>query len=76
MFKLIATLVVLVNGQPGNETAGSMTYNKRTFATEQECKDFALSDDGRSVLMPIAQMAGQRGLAVGVSCAKQEDNTI
>lgn len=76
MFKLIATLFVLVNGVPSDESAGSMVYNNKTFETEQSCKDFIGSDEGRIVLTPIARAAASRGMALGLSCVKEEDNTI
>lgn len=76
MFKLIAALFVVTNGAPAEHPAHIMTYNHATFETEESCKGYLDTNDGKAAVTAIGLAAISRGIAVKFSCVQAEDNTI
>lgn len=74
MFKLVAFLFLIMN--PNDPPVHAMTYNQSSFPTEEECRAFLDTNDGKAAAGAIATMAHGHGLAVRFACIEAKDNTI
>ncbi len=80
MFKLIAIVYLLVNGQPTGDDPIRFV-NRSTFATIEECKGYNDTDQGEaeynSLLNYLAKaLPDGKAVSVSTACEKQEDNSI
>lgn len=79
MFKLIATIYILMNGQPVGEPA--QLTNKLEFVTLEDCKQFLTTDMAAGALerlnaQIVATLPPGGTHTVTASCEKAVDNTI
>lgn len=75
MFKLVIGLF-MATAAPGDPPVHIMAYNQSSFPTEEECRGFLDTDEGKAAAGSIIMMAHGRGLAVKFSCIEAKDNTI
>jgi hypothetical protein len=75
MFKLIVGLF-LASAAPGDPPVHVMTYNQSSFPSEEVCRDFITTDEGRSVAGALQMMASGHGLVAKFACIEAKDNSI
>jgi hypothetical protein len=75
MFKLIVGLF-LASAAPSDPPAHVMTYNQSAFPTEEVCREFISTDEGRVFAGTIQMMASGHGLIAKFACIEAKDNTI
>ena len=73
MFKLVAFLF-LVNAP--DEPRHAMTYSQSAFPTEEACREFLDTDDGRAYSGATKMVGLGNGLLVKFACIEAKDNTI
>lgn len=78
MFNLIATVYILMNGQPVGEPMKAT--NRTTFDSMESCKEFAGSETGKKALESLnAQIAGSLPAGgsqiITTSCEAAKDDT-
>jgi hypothetical protein len=75
MFKLIVGLF-LASAAPGDPPAHVMTYNQSAFPSEEACREFFSSDEGKAVAGSLQMMASGNGLVAKFACVEAKDNSI
>jgi hypothetical protein len=75
MFKLIIGLF-LASASPGDPPVHVMTYNQSAFPSEEVCREFITTDEGRAVAGAMQMMAAGNGLVAKFGCIEAKDNTI
>jgi hypothetical protein len=73
MFKLVAFLFLIT---APDQPVHAMTYNQSAFPTEEVCKAFLDTDDGKAASGSMKMMGYGHGLLVKFACIEAEDNTI
>jgi hypothetical protein len=73
MFKLVAFLFLVT---APDEAVHAMTYNQSEFPTEEACKLFLETDEGKAASGSIKMMGYGQGLLVKFACLEAKDNTI
>lgn len=73
MFKLVAFLFLINSPE---EPVHALTYNHSAFPTEEACKSFLDTDDGKAVSGAIKMMGYGQGLLVKFACIEAKDNSI
>lgn len=73
MFKLVAFLFLVTAPE---QPVHAMTYNQSAFDSEEACKAFLETDDGKAVSGSIKMMGLGQGLLVKFACIEAKDNTI
>jgi hypothetical protein len=73
MFKLVAFLFLATNL---NEPIGHLTYNDPPFASEELCKAFIKSEDGKAAIGFIERVANARSTLAKFECVKVPDDSI
>lgn len=71
MFVLVATFLLI----SGGDTLGTATYNDK-FPTEDACKAFLKSADGKKNVTYLQNMATRLKTKVKIECVKGDDNSI
>lgn len=79
MFKLIATIYLLMNGQSVGEPM--QAANRQVFASIEDCKAFAASEKGAGALenlnaQILLRLPAGASHTVTTSCEPAVDNTI
>jgi hypothetical protein len=73
MFKLVAFLFLITAPE---EPVHAMTYNQSAFPSEEACRGFLDTDDGKATSDSIKMMGYGQGLLVKFACLEAKDNTI
>jgi hypothetical protein len=73
MFKLVAFLFLITAPE---EPVHAMTYNQSAFPSEEACRGFLETDDGKATSGSIKMMGYGQGLLVKFACLEAKDNTI
>lgn len=73
MFKLVAFLFLITAPE---QPVHAMTYNQSAFPSEEACRQFLDTDDGKSVSGSIKMMGFGQGLMVKFACIEAKDNSI
>jgi len=78
MFKFVAVFFLLTNGVPSDKPAGVLTYNQKTFPTEEACAAFPETEAGKAAVGYVNSLVeSKKGeISVRLGCQKVEDNTI
>lgn len=72
MFKLVAAIFILVNGQLSEEPVQRMV-NRTHFQTEEACRDHLSTPTGAIEKQALEEFAKAAGAAVKFLCEKEPD---
>jgi hypothetical protein len=73
MFKLVAFLFLVTAPE---QPVHAMTFNQSAFPSEEACKAFLDTDDGKAASGSMKMMGYGQGLLVKFACIEAKDNTI
>ena len=73
MFKLVAFLFLV---SAPEEPVHAMTYNQNAFPSEEVCREFLDTNDGKAAAGAMKMMAAGNGLIVKFACLEAKDNSI
>jgi len=78
MFKFVVAFFLVTNGVPADKPSQIVSYNKTTFPTEEACKGFPETEEGKDAMKYVdAFLASKEGaVSARVGCVKAEDNSI
>jgi hypothetical protein len=75
MFKLIIGLF-LATAAPNDPPRHVMGYSQSLFPSEEACREFISTDEGKTFAGAMQMMANGHGLIAKFACVAAEDNSI